>query len=88
MTTAYYYSMPHCAKCVGRKEITQKVCESIGIDFVEKNIEDIRKKDELEALHLHNLPTLRLETGQELYGAYSKGDLEKFLQKNLQQELF
>lgn len=87
MITATYYSMPHCAKCAGRKEITKAVCESIDVEFIEKNIEDIRKNEELESLHLHNLPTLRLDNGKEIYGAYSKGDLELFLKKELQKEL-
>lgn len=87
MVTATYYSMSHCAKCAGRKEITKAVCDSVGIEFIEKNIEDLRKKEEIEGLHLHNLPTLRLDNGKEIYGAYSKGDLELFLKKELQQEL-
>ena len=81
--TAKYYFMPHCAKCAGRKELTQKVCDSKGIELEMVDVTKVKRSAELEALGLHNLPTLRLSNDTELYGAYSMGDLEKFLDKEL-----
>lgn len=75
---AYYYSMPCCTHCRNRKGITQALCDELGIEFTVVNIADIVKKSDLEALHLHNLPTLRYK-GKELVGEYTSGELREFL---------
>lgn len=75
--------MPNSKECRAQLQKTKDLVEERGYKFEIVDIEKLRKPDEIAGLHLHGLPTVRREGHKDIFGRYSREDLEALLAEDI-----
>ena len=75
--------MPNSKECRAQLQKTKDLVEERGYKFEVVDIEMLRKHDEIAGLHLHGLPTVRREGHKDIFGRYSREDLEAILAEDI-----